>query len=222
MPNKSRTKEMVDRDSTMAKLITWFDAYAALSIVNPARIEKLIKGQSGSDLDSMWKNVKKDVTTIVEMPSESEQVQKAIRLSSNARGASLILTMISFGVLIFFFLSQNAFKGFGNLALVSGVAIAVMYASLMVSFFATRRMNNTVRKFYDKHESDLYKNRAKMKETAQTLIDKLQRDVVSHDLDPDRFRFEVFHNDYRGISVLKERGQKYLATVRSKKSAHKD
>lgn len=91
----------------------------------------------------------------------------------------------------------------------------------MVSLFASRRMNSAVRSFYQEHASELSKSRVRLREYAQTLIDRLQRDVASNDLDPMRYKFLVFNTDYRNIHVLKGKGPRYSATVRTTKASHK-
>ena len=86
----------------------------------------------------------------------------------------------------------------------------------MGSVVASRRMNSAVHEFYQEHASELSKSRIRLREAAQILIDRLQRDVVSHDLDPMRYRLQVFHTDYKNIRVLKGKGPRFSAVVRTK------
>ena len=62
----------------------------------------------------------------------------------------------------------------------------------------------------------LSKSMARLKESTQLLIDRLQRDVVSHNLDPMRYKFQIFHTDYRNITVLKGNGPRHSAIVRAR------
>ena len=87
----SKNKEITQRDSAMTQMISWFDGYASLHIVDTARIERLLKSRSGTRLDRIWKGVKKDIETIVELPAGSEQVKKYSRISSFSRLLSMIL-----------------------------------------------------------------------------------------------------------------------------------
>ena len=218
MSSKSRVKELTQKDSGMAQLITWFDGYAALHIVDPLRIERMLKSQKGAELDQIWKSVKKDVEAITDLPSGSMKVKRYSRMASYARLASLIMTAVSFAFLILFYLFQSSLKMLGNPLVAPAIIIAAMYVAIMISLFASRRMNNAVRSFYQEHSSELSKNRVHLRESAQNLIDRLQRDVASHDLDPMRYRFQVFHTDYKNIHVLKGRGPRYGAVVRTKSS----
>ncbi|MDG6999918.1 MAG: hypothetical protein JRN15_12475 [Nitrososphaerota archaeon] len=216
MSSKSKFKEMTQRDSGMAQMITWLDGYAALHIVDPLRIERLLKSHSGTDLDQIWKGVKKDVTSISDLPSGSEKVKKFSRMASYARLASMVMTGVSFVFLIAFYLFQSDLRMLGNPIVAPAIIIAAMYIAIMVSLFASRRMNSAVRSYYQEHAPELSKSRVRLREAAQALIDRLQRDVSSHDLDPARYRFQVFHTDYKNIRVLKGKGPRYSAVVRTR------
>lgn len=200
----------------MAQLITWLDGYAALSITDPLRIERALKSHTESDIDQIWRSAKKDVSTIADLPSQSLEVKRNSRVSSYARLASIVMTFISFAFLIALYYLHFDLELLGNPIIPPGIVIGVMYASIMVSLLATRRLNSAIHSYYAKHSSELAKNRIKLREAAQTLIDRLQRDVVSHDLNPERFKFQVFHTDYRNIVVLKGQGSRHTATVRSR------
>ena len=216
MSSKSKFKEMTQKDSGMAQMITWFDGYAAMHIADPLRIERLLKSQRGTELDQIWKGVKKDVSAITDLPAGSEQVKKYSRIASYARLGSMIMTGVSFAFLILFYLFQSSLKILGNPIIPPAIIIAAMYVAIMVSLVASRRMNSAVHSFYQEHASELSKSRIRLREAAQILIDRLQRDVVSHDLDPMRYRFQVFHTDYKNIRVLKGKGPRFSAVVRTK------
>ena len=84
MSDRSKGKEVADRSSALAKMITWLDGYAEFHIVDPARIERLLRSRRSPDLDQVWKNIKDDVTTITDLPSTSDKVKKYSRMSSFA------------------------------------------------------------------------------------------------------------------------------------------
>jgi hypothetical protein len=217
MSAKKKLREIAQKDSAMAQMITWLDGYAELQIVDPLRIQRLLKSSSGSDLDRIWKGVEDDVSKIVDLPAGSEKVKRYSNMASYARLASLILGAASFAFLIFVYFYKSYFETLYNELLVPAVVIGVLYAAIMVTLFASRRMNSAVRECYQEHAHELSKSRTKLRESAQLLIDRLQQDVVSHDLDPMHYRFHVFHREYRNINV-DGRGPRFSATVRGRVS----
>lgn len=219
MSEKSKLKEITDRSSTLAKMITWLDGYAEFRIVDPARIERLLKHRSYPDLDQSWNNIKDDVTTITDLPATSDQVKKYSRLSSYARLASIIMVLVSFAFIeIYFF--HSGLKNVINPILVLGIIIGTLYISLMVNVVASRRMNSGILVLYQEHENQLVKNRDRIRQSTQFLIDRLQREIASHGLDPASFKFEITAK-YNNVNVLGRKGSKYLAIVRVK-SAKRD
>ena len=75
---------------------------------------------------------------------------------------------------------------------------------LMVSVYASRRMNSAMRSYYEEHAHALSKNRARIKESAQTMIDRLQQDVVSHNLNPGRYSFKALQQGLSEHQFWKE------------------
>ncbi len=196
-------------------MITWLDGYAEFHIVDPTRIERLLKSHGNPDLDQTWKNIKDDVTTITDLPATSDQVKKYSRISSYARLTSIVMTLISFAFIeIYFF--HSGLKNVINPILALGLIIGALYTSLMVNVIASRRMNSVIRILYEKHSGELSKSRNRIRQSTQTLIDRLQRGVASHDLDPSRFKFELFYTKYNNVNLLEQKGSRYSAVVRAK------
>ena len=201
-------------------MITWLDGYAEFHIVDPARIERLLKSHGNPDLDHTWKNIKDDITTVTDLPATSDQVKKYSRMSSYARLASLVMVFASF-VFIEIYFFHSGLKNVINPILALGVIIGALYVSLMVNVIASRRMNSAIIKLYQEHSEELAKNRNRIRQTTQVLIDRLQRDVNSHGLDQSRFKFDIFYAKYNNINLLEQKGSRYSATVRAK-SAKKE
>ena len=217
MSDKSKLKQVSDRSSAFAKMITWLDGYAEFHIVDPARVERLLKSRGSPDLDQTWKNIKDDVTTITDLPSTSDQVKKYSRMSSYARLASIVMVLVSF-VFIEVYFFHSGLKNVINPVLALGVIIGVLYVSLMVNVIASRRMNSKITALYQEHASQLSKNRNRLRQSAQSLIDRLQRDVASHNLDPSSYKFELFYEKYNNVDILGQKGSRYSAIVRVKSS----
>jgi len=82
--------------------------------------------------------------------------------------------------------------------------------------FSTRRLNSSVRKFYEKHANELTKQRAHIREATQQLIDRLMREIWSNNYDEERFKFDLFNSNYKNITVLKKKGIRFVCTVRAR------
>lgn len=215
MSGRAGQKNLVDRDVSLARMITWLDGFAELHIVDPTRIEKMLRSRSSPDLDQLWKSVREDVTMISDMPARSHQVKKYSNLSSYARLASIIMVVISFAFIeIYFF--HSSVKNVLDPAIAFSLVIGILYIFLMLNVFASRRMNTAIKRLYQENASELSKNRNRIRQTTQILIDKLQRDITSHNLDPSKFKFELRSTKYTNVNLLGQRGSKYNAVVKVK------
>lgn len=198
-------------------MVTWLDGYAEFHIVDPARIERLLKSRVSPDLDQTWKNIKDDVMTIADLPSTSAKVKKYSRMSSFARLASIVMVLISF-VFIEIYFFHSGLKNVINPVIALGVIIGALYVSLMINVFASRKMNSTITALYHEHSAELSKNTNRLRQSAQSLIDRLQRDVASHNLDPSRYKFELYYERYNNVNILEHNGSRYSAVVKVKSS----
>ncbi len=218
--NKGRSaSDKGSRASLLARLITWFDSYVELYTVDPLKVDRQLKGYEGTDIDQLWKSVRRDVEKINELPEGSEKIGKYVRNSSIARNISLLLTVATFGFLLFFLYFQSQLESLGGtiiLIAAPGVVIAVMYAALMFNTISTRRLNKAMRAFYDENAQELRKQTSHMREATQQLIDKLQREIYSHNYDQDKFKFELYHSNYRNIVIVGNRRGRSVATVKPK------
>lgn len=201
-------------------MITWFDSYVELYTVDPVRIEKALKDYDGTDIDQAWKSIRKDVDKINELPEKSEEIEKLIRRSSLARNISFLLTFATFAFLLVFLYFTNQVRAIGGCPLIlliaPGVVIALMYGALMFNTFATRRLNRAMRAFYNEHAPELRKQTSHIKEMTQLLIDKLQREVSVQNLDPDKFKFEIYSKNYKNVRITGQHRGRDVATVRGK------
>jgi hypothetical protein len=190
-----------------------------LYTVDPLRIERALKNYDGTDIDQVWKSVRKDVDKINELPETSDEVKKYVKSSSLARTMSILLTIVTFVFLLVFLSFTNQIRAIGGpdvVIIAPGAVIAIMYGSLMFNTISTRRLNKAMRNFYNEHEKDLKKQTAHIKDATQLLIDKLQREVYAQDLDPGRFKFELYDDSYKTIKVVGSHRGRIVATVKPK------
>ena len=207
------------RASLIAKLVSWFDGYIALYTTDPTRIDRVLRNYGGTGIDQIWRSVRKDVDKIVNLPEKSSDIEKVTRRASRARIASMIIAGITFLFLFVVLYYQNTIKnsaGSNVILLAPAIAIGVLYVALMVSMFSTRKLNRSMRDFYNEHEKELSKQTAHIREATQLLIDRLSREISSQNLAPERFKFLVYNQNYRNVSVVGKRGEKFTLIIKPK------
>jgi uncharacterized membrane protein (DUF485 family) len=223
--NRSPSRGGGSRASLISRLTTWFDAYTELYTVDPVKIERALKNYEGTDLEQVWKSIRKDVERINELPEKSDKIMTYVKRSSYARTISFILTAVTFVFLLIFFEFTNQLKAFGGSSasiIALGAVIAVMYVALMYNTFATRKLNKAMREFYDEHAQELKKQTAHIREAAQLMIDKLQREIYAQDLNPDKYKFELYNENYKNIRIVGRRRERAIATVKLRSKGTSD
>jgi hypothetical protein len=220
----SSLRRGTERASLIARLISWFDSYVELYTVDPVRIERALKSYSGTDLDQIWKSVKSDVDQIVELPTKSQEIEKYSKRASRSRVFSLIIGVFTFAALIIYLYFQTQLKSLGGqdiVIIIPAVMIALLYGFFMLTILSTRSLNKAMRSFYDKHTGELTKQKSHMRDATQQLIDRLSREIYSHGFEPNRFKFQLFHSNYKNISVVGRNGAKFVSTIRPRGQAQK-
>lgn len=213
-----------DRASTIAKLISWFDSYVELYTIDPLRIQRALKGYEGTDLDQIWKNVKSDVQQIVDLPDRSPEVEKRVKRAAEARRLSLIVGGLTFVVLIFYLFFQNQLKGFTGanlIIIIPGVMLVLLYGFLMLTMISSRSLNKSMRSFYVSHSGELAKQKSHLREATQLLIERLSREIYSNDFEPKGFEFELYHSNYKNITVVGKNRDKFVSTVKIRAQGQK-
>ena len=225
---RGQEKERASRAALMAKMISWFDGYVALYTVDPAKIERSLKGFEGTDIGQIWKRVKSDVNKIVDLPERSEKVESSVRLASRARRLSIFMTIFTFIFLTLFLIFRNqiiVLAGGTDIGLiVPGVLIGVLYLILMINVLSTRNLNRVMRNFYVEHASQVARETTHLRETTQLLIEKLRNEIYSHNLESGRFEFTLYHTNYKNITVHGKHGARFVSSItdRTQQRAHAD
>ncbi len=213
-----------ERASLIARLIPWFDSYVELYTVDPVRIERALKNYSGTDLDQIWKSVRGDVEQLVDLPGKSHEIEKYAKRSSRARVLSMIIGVFTFAALIIYLLFQTQIKSLGGqdiIIIIPAVMIALLYGFFMLTILSTRALNKAMRSFYDQHSGELSKQKLHMRDATQQLIDRLSREIYSHGFEPTRFKFQLFHSNYKNIEVVGRSGGKFVSTIKPRAQAQR-
>jgi hypothetical protein len=200
-------------------LISLLDGYAALSISDPARIKRIVKNNSDDpDVKAVWKEISKDVDDISSLPSSSDQIMKQSRVLGILRPVIMFLGLIVFTI-YFILLGTGVIAhlgAFGAYAFL-GAFIGAYFVGFGVYFTLNRRLTRNVNAYYEKHMGEVARQRRHIKIVNQRLIDKLAMIVRSQDLDPKKYKFSLFHDDYANINVISEdKNSIYTVAVKGK------
>ena len=201
---------MTDKKSVDPKQLSTFisllDGYAALSVSDPARINKLAKSLSEDpEIKSAWKEISKDVDDISTLPSGSDDIMKQSRRLGIMRPLMMFLPLIVL-TLYYVLLGARVLAHVGQIGAYAFLGIFV--GAYLVSFFGyftlNKKLSRTVNGYYDQHMGEISRQRRHIKVVNQRFIDKLAMIVRSEGLDPDKYKFSVFHDDYANINVISE------------------
>jgi hypothetical protein len=213
-----KDKKSID-PKELSTLISLLDGYAALSVVDPSRIRRIVKKNSDdTDISSVWKDISRDVDDISSLPSSSEQIMKQSRTLGILRPVIMFLGLIVFTI-YFVLLGSGVMRNLGQLGTYVFLAgfIGAYFVGFGVYFAMNRKLTRLVNNYYEKHTGEISKQRRRLKVVNQRLIDKLAQIVRSHDYDPGKYKFSLFHDDYANINVVSEdKNQIYKVTVKGK------
>jgi hypothetical protein len=188
----------------LAKLVSWLDGYAALSCVDPQKIDKMVKShEDDDDLRYIWKQAKDDVTEIGNLPASSNEITRLIKFLNVTKAVFLFMGLALVAV---WFVLERIGLLFGRLSsLYLIIGIIVFYNANIVLFaLLNRRLNRRVADYYHKHGGEVKKERVHLRQVTQQLIDRLTMRVRRQQYDPEDYPFTLFHRDYNSVRILKE------------------
>ena len=204
----------------LTKVVVWLDSYAALSSVDPSRIESSVKKNSEHpEIMAYWKEVKSDVQDIARLPSKSSEI---LRLSKRMRILRPLLLYLGLLVFTIFIILSNVLIGStpGHafyLVFISAFVIAYFFGFAAYVFF-DRKLRQLATEYCETHSGEVVKQRKHIKQVTQRLIDKLATTIRSMKLDPKKYKFVLLHNDYSNIVVMNQnKNSVYSVMVKGRK-----
>lgn len=220
---KGKKKAFQANPHDVATLVTYLDGYAALSVIDPAKIQRIIKRNlEDRDIAQVWGQIETDVSDIATLPSSSDEIMHLAKRVDRLKPISMFLPLI----LLIAYIVLGALGLISKLGILGAVGFLVFLGAayaigIYLYISSTRKLSKVVAKYYDRHEATLSKQRRRIKLANQRLIDKIAMEIRSRDRDPEKYRFELLHNDYANIRVLSEdKNSVYTVTVKGK-SLHK-
>ncbi len=204
----------------LTKVVVWLDSYAALSSVDPARIESSFKKNSEHpEIMAYWKEIKSDVQDIARLPSKSSEI---LRLSKRMRILRPLLLYMGLLIFTVFIILSNVLIGatpghIFYLVFISAFVIAYFLGFAAYVFF-DRKLRHLAIEYCEAHSGEVARQRKHIKQVTQRLIDKLATTIRSMKLDPEKYKFVLLHNDYSNIIVMNEnKNSVYSVMVKGRK-----
>jgi hypothetical protein len=214
----ARTKPVSINDLT--KLVTWLDGYSAMSPVDPLRLRKIAnKYPDDQDIVSVWKGIEGDVWDIARIPSTSPEITRLSKILGVLKQVLMFIGLIVFSIYVIGS-GSGAFAFLGRYgALVFAIIFVVAYFLGFGSYFyLDRKLTRLVASCYDKHASDISKQRKHVKQINQRLIDKIAAEIRARRVDPEKYSFTLLQKDYNNIVVQKEQGDStFVVTIKGSK-----
>ena len=198
----------------LCRLISYLDGYAALSPVDPAKIQRLVRSETknegkkkrssskwgtgkssavenaalaaSKEISRLWNEIRPDVSAISALPTASDEVAKASkRLGTIKR----IFTVLAVAIIGFYLLIINSSlletsSLVLRLGLVLGVVIA--YYFVLYAYLKTnRRLGDLVAEYYAAHAGEVSSQRKRIRDATQRLIDVLAYQLRAREEDND-------------------------------------
>lgn len=203
-------------------MIEWFDGYAACYNADPFRIEKLVnKKKEEDEVSKAWSAIRQDVSDIITLPDSSEEIKETQRKSRIYRPLSAVLI---FGSGLSLLIISGLHLGLSRVTLLGVLVVLLAIYALVLSLWyrSSRNLYRMVREYYKAYGNKATKQRAHIKYVTQNLIDVMTATIRNEQLDPERLKIKLLHDDYSNIRVLKEENPKnldrplYVAVVKAR------
>ncbi|MGI0090793.1 MAG: hypothetical protein ACREBS_03700 [Nitrososphaerales archaeon] len=208
----------------LTRLVTWLDGFAAMSPVDPARLENAVKKNSGDhELASAWKEVQSDVWDIARVPSSSAQIKNLSKILGVLKQILMFVGLIVFTAFLITS-SLGYLNSFGRYSYTIFITIFIVaYAAAFGSYFyLDKKLTRLVKAYYEKHSGEIATQRKHVKQVNQRVIDKLASGIRARKLDPQKYRFTLLHKDYSNISVVGQHNDsEYIAVIKGSSIARK-
>ena len=194
---------------TLTNLITLLDCYRIDRYVELDSMEKAIEDGKLGKFDVRWKEIRRILYKIGGLSKLSAIIDKLLKI----RGRVKILSMIGtyffvFGlgvfVLTFFNLCPEWLKH--TYAYVAMPAIIIILGTRLADEYISRKIALEIEELSKSHPKKFRFLRARLRDIAQDLINRLGKHIKNRREDADKYRIDLYNADYEGIKILKKPG----------------
>jgi len=185
-------------------LISWLDGYVALSCVDPARIQRLIKSETKSgaegrssrragrkasaeenaaaaaarEISRVWNDITPDVIAISTLPAASEEISSTSKRLGTIKRIFTVLAVVIVG--FYLVLANLNVLQAANLAVRIGLifGVVVAYYIVLYAYLRTnRKLGELIERYYQSHAGEVSVQRKRIKDATQRLIDVLASQI---------------------------------------------
>jgi len=205
-------KREIDKLSDLRFLVLQLDNIRAF---RRARTKGLEDSFERIHSTNVWKKIRHDVEGIIYFPNTIPGVLSLIKIVAALR----TFFPLCLGLMIFALLIRLGFIPMVPLAVfytLFVLPVLVMVAFVSVDFIIRRK----VTKYEGEHPAMQNEEKEHIKAVIEELILKLLKEIKSRGENPGDYRMKLFHGDYRGIMVIKERREKVYGIFKRKYSTY--
>ncbi len=211
IPGFSRKRE-IDKLSDLRYLILQLDSIRAF---RRARTKGLDDSFERINSTSMWKKIRHDVEGIIYFPNTISGVLSLIKIVATLRA----FFPFCLGLMIFALLIRLGFIPMVPLTvfyILFVLPVLIMGAFVSVDFIIRRK----VAKYEGEHPAMQNEEKEHIKAVIEELITKLLKEIKSRGENPGDYRMKLFHGDYKGVMIIKERREKIYGIFKRKYSTY--
>jgi len=219
--NKEILRKRKERLDEIIKVIEFFEKARARKISSPSEYDKVVIGVR--DSEKHLKAVKKYYTKMVNLATSHKKINLMIKITSVLHAVSFFVftavIVVSLVILLMYFLVKPLTLNYLLFYFFQGIVIAMV---ILLSIFPVMRgyTEKKLKAFYDQHSTELKSAERRGKEIVQKYIFILGKELKMYKMNPKKFRFKIYHEDYQGIEIIKKPGifsPSYIAIAKTKK-----
>jgi len=193
----------------LTDLITLLDCYRVNRYVQLDSMEKAVKSGQLGKFDVKWREIRRILYKIGGLPNLSASINKLVKIREGVKVIEIIGSyLFAFGLGVFVL---NYFKVCPEwlqpaYVYVGLPALIVLLGTRLTTEFINRKIALEIEELSKSHSEKFRFLRARLRDIAQNLINRLGKHINDRHEDPDKYRIDLYNTDYKGIKILKRPG----------------
>jgi len=205
---KHRHHEETDL-KVLTDLITLLDCYRVNRYVQLDSMEKAVRSGMLGKFDVKWREIRRILYKIASLPKLSASINKLVKIREGVKVVEIIasgLFTVGLGVFVLSYFGvcpkwlepAYVYIGLPTLIILLGIRLTTE--------FINRKIALEIEKLSRSHSEKFRFLRARLREMAQDLINRLGKHIKDRHEDADKYRIDLYNTDYNGIKILKKPG----------------
>jgi hypothetical protein len=193
----------------LTDLITLLDCYRVNRYVQLDSMEKAVKSGKLEKFDVKWREMRRILYKIGGLPNLSASINKLVKIREGVKAIEIIgsyLFAFGLGVFVLSYFKvcpewlQPAYVYVGLPALI------VLLGTRLTTEFINRKIALEIEELSKSHSKKFRFLRARLRDIAQDLINRLGKHIKDRHEDADKYRIDLYNTDYKRIKILKSPG----------------